>query len=167
MTWHLQAFEDVLEWQEPEAGGRAILAVGELSIMAHLPAADALPPPAPAESLDASGRPQLMRVPSGVGASDETPPPEAVHGAFHEVCCAPGTPTRGLHGFTFQRLITDSHLPITMIVPTVWLEGHAGWTCAASAKRCESCRWSQRTNVQAVYGSRKGGGCGRWTSTRP
>jgi hypothetical protein len=48
----LQTLEEVLEWAEPEAGGRAILSVGELSIMTHLPLAAALPPPAPPEEFD-------------------------------------------------------------------------------------------------------------------
>lgn len=78
----LQTYEDVLEWPEPEAGGRAILSVGELSIMSHLPAAAALPPPAPAEEFDMLA--QLVRSSSGGGGGEDSGP-ESMHGAFFEV----------------------------------------------------------------------------------
>lgn len=64
------------EWPPPVPGGRAILPVGELTIMANLPAAAMLPAPAPAEEL--SSYTPLQRVPS----SDDRPP--LIEGAFHE-----------------------------------------------------------------------------------
>lgn len=81
----LQTFDDVLEWQEPEAGGRASLSVGELSIMSHLPVAASLPPPAPPEDFDLTSR--LVRSSSGGGVGGEDMGPEHVHGAFFEVRC--------------------------------------------------------------------------------
>lgn len=58
----LQTHEEVLEWAEPETGGRATLSVGELSIMTHLPLAAALPPPAPPEDFDLIGQVRPERV---------------------------------------------------------------------------------------------------------
>ena len=93
----MQTFEDVLEWQEPEAGGRAILAVGELSIMTHLPAAAALPPPAPPEELDPLGGDsgfwgtgvwdarQEAGGAEAAGGPDGSSGREALHGTFFEV----------------------------------------------------------------------------------
>ena len=73
----MQAYEDTLEWPEPLAGSRAILSLGDHTIVAQLPAAAMLPAPAPPEELTSHAA--LQRLPSG----DARQP--VLEGAFHEV----------------------------------------------------------------------------------
>ncbi len=76
---HRQAYEDTLEWPEPLAGSRAILSLGDHTIVAQLPAAAMLPAPAPPEELTSHAA-ALQRLPSG---GDGRQP--ILEGAFHEV----------------------------------------------------------------------------------
>ena len=66
-----------MEWPEPLAGSRAILSLGDHTIVAQLPAAAMLPAPAPPEEL--TSHVVLQRLPS----SDARQP--ILEGAFHEV----------------------------------------------------------------------------------
>ena len=72
-----QAYEDTLEWPEPLAGSRAMLSLGDHTIVAQLPAAAMLPAPAPPEEL--TSHMLLQRLPS----NDSRQP--VLEGAFHEV----------------------------------------------------------------------------------
>ena len=83
-----QAYEDTLEWPEPLAGSRAILPLGDHTIVAQLPAAAMLPAPAPPEEL--TSHDALQRLPSG---GDGRQP--ILEGAFHEVrsWCSPPAST--------------------------------------------------------------------------
>lgn len=65
------------EWPPPVSGARAILAVGDMTIIGVVPAAAMLPAPAPAEEL--TSHVLLQRESSG----DDRQP--IIVGAFHEV----------------------------------------------------------------------------------
>ena len=76
-----QAYEDTLEWPEPLAGSRAILSLGDHTIVAQLPAPAMLPAPAPPEELTSHAA--LQRLPSGGEGRQPI-----LEGAFHEVLFA-------------------------------------------------------------------------------
>lgn len=92
----LQAFKDVLDWAEPEAGGRAILSVGELSIMTQLPLAAALPPPAPPEEFQLLGQAQLAAQSGGGDAGGSNGSGHGGNGSGH------GGGHETLHGTFFE-----------------------------------------------------------------
>ena len=74
-------YEEVLEWDPPSAGMRAMVLVGAVTLPAQVPAAATLPspPPRPDQALDEVPHPlaplPVVRQPSGA---------ETVQGAFFE-----------------------------------------------------------------------------------